>query len=454
VLAVLLGLVAGPLPAQSPARRLTLEQALQIAVNRHPSLVRTDAQTAAARARIEQARAGTMPVVALQGAATDGPSGAPAFGPIGNPANFGALPMGVQGLAGDPLKKQFGGGLNISLTIFDFGRTQYLVGARRNLYHAAQEDAETQKALVLLTVEQAYLNVLRAQQLVSVQQADLRQRDATVTQARALVEGQLRSGVELQLAQADRAAAAGALAGGQNDLRYAFAALNNALGDTSLTPYQLDDAGQTLTAAPPAATVAPIEQILQRALAQRPEVRSLRLQREGAEQAIHGVRSELMPRLDGIASIGVVNPGASIHNDKDYAIGVAITVPLFTGGAVEGRIAEEKERRAALAAQEREVSEMVKLQVTRAWLDVQSRAAQVAAAQAQVAAAGSSVQLAGERYRLQLSTIVELTEAEAADLRARAQLVEATYDLLLSRAVLSWAAGDTYGKYSRTAARH
>jgi hypothetical protein len=49
---------------------------------------------------------------------------------------------------------------------------------------------------------------------------------------------------------------------------------------------------------------------------------------------------------------------------------------------------------------------------------------------------------------------VELTEAEAADLRARAQLVEATYDLLLSRAVLSWAAGDTYGKYSRTAARH
>ncbi|HLK56927.1 MAG TPA: TolC family protein [Chthonomonadaceae bacterium] len=438
-----------PVSAQESAQKLTLEQAFQIALKQHPSLKRVEAQVGAADARVREAQAGWMPTLVLQGTATDGPSGAPAFGPIGIPANYGAPPLSVEGLAGDPLKKQFGGGLTVTQTLFDFGRTEHLVAARTELLRAAEEDAETQKALVLLLVQQAYLNVLRAQQLAEVQQENVRRRETTVSQAQLLVAGQLKPGVDLQLAQADAADANVGLIAAQNEVSYAYADLNNAMGATSLTTYQLEPVASVMLAqtTPPGT----FEDAIQRARARRPELKSAVLQREAADQSVRGVRSELLPRFDAIASVGVVNPSSLIKNSKNYAVGLAVSIPLYTGGIVEGRIAEEQKKRDAILAQEQEVFEAIKLQVSRAWLDVQTNEAQVKAAQAQATYADSSLQLASERYRLQLNTLVELTEAEALAVRARAQLVNAQYGLDVARATLDWAIGETYQKYARPA---
>src|SRR5579871_6548725 len=289
--------------AQEAPAALTLDQAFATALKQHPALQQADAQVGAAKARVQQARAGMMPSLVLQGTATDGPLGAPAFGPIGNPALYGASPLSVQGMAGDPIKKQFGGGLNITQTLFDFGRTQHLVASRRGLFSAAEEDAEAQKALVLLGVQQSYLNVLRSQQLVAVQQANLRQRETTLKQARLLVEGQLKAGVDLQLAQANAAEANVGFIAAQNDVRSAFAALNNAMGETKLTEYALAPIPPPPPAFTPTASPQTVEQAIALALAQRPELKSVAFQRQAADQSIRGVRSELMPRFDAIASL-------------------------------------------------------------------------------------------------------------------------------------------------------
>ena len=440
---------SGPARAQDTAPRLTLERALQLALKQHPSLQRTDSQVGAAAARARQAQAGMMPTVTLQGTATDGPLGAPAFGPLGNPANFGAPPSSVQGLAGDPVKKQFGGGLNITQTLLDFGRTQHLTAARRELLHAAEQDSETQKALVLAAVQQAYLDVLRAQQLAAIQQENVQQRETTVRQARLFVDAQLKAGVDLQTARANAAEASFGLIAALNEVRYAFAALNNAMGATSMTVYQLE-AGGALTGResepkPPGS----VDEAMSRALSQRPELKSARLLLQAADEAIRGVRSELMPRFDAIASLGAVNPSGVIQNSKNYAVGLAVSIPLYTGGLVENRIAEERQKREVAAAQERETAEAVKLQTARAWLNVQTHEAQAKAAQEQVSAANMSLQLATERYRLQLNTLIELTDSEATSIRARASLANAQYDLQQARALLSWATGDTYRRYNR-----
>jgi outer membrane protein TolC len=64
--------------AQEPLRKLMLDEALQTALRQHPSLTRVDYQTAAAEARVRQARAGVTPILTIQGSASDGPTGAPA----------------------------------------------------------------------------------------------------------------------------------------------------------------------------------------------------------------------------------------------------------------------------------------------------------------------------------------------------------------------------------------
>ncbi len=433
--AVICAICAMTAVAQEQPRQLTLEQALQAAIKNHPALARVQRQTAEARARVQQAKAGMMPSIAVQGAATDGPLGAPAFG--------------LQGLAGDPLKKHFGGGLNLVQPLFDSGRTQHLVASRRLLVQAAEQDEETQKAAVLLAVQEAYLGVLRARQLVAVQQESVRQREESLRQARTFSEAGLKADVDAQLAQADLADAQTALLSAQNVVSAGFAALNNAMGQTSLTRFMLVSPEPTPEAALDRAPLPSVEEVTRLAVRQRPELRAADLQARAAGESVQAARSDLLPRLDSIASVGAIAPSSVIPQNKEYAVGIAATIPLYTGGAVEGRVAEERERREAALASRRELEEAVKLQATRAWLNVQTRTEQVKVARQQAEAAGASMEQAGERYRLQLSSYVELVTAESAATRARAQLVDAVYDLELARAELDWAMGATYLKYGK-----
>ena len=216
-----------------------------------------------------------------------------------------------------------------------------------------------------------------------------------------------------------------------------------------MTAYQLESSAALAARQTDLHPGTSVDEDMARALTQRPELKSARLLLQAADQSIRGVRSELLPRFDAIASLGAVNPSGVIQNSKNYAVGLAVSIPLYTGGLVENRIAEEKQKREAAWAQERETAEAVKLQVARAWLNVQTHEARLKSARDQVTAANASLQLATERYRLQLNTLVELTDAESADIRAKAQLANAQYDLLQARALLGWATGDTYSRYAR-----
>jgi len=429
---------------QTPAT-LSLEQAFRKAIDTRPEMAIVRAQLGSALARLQQARSGLLPSLLLQGAATNGPAGAPTFGPLENPGLLGTPPMSLEGLASDPLKKQYGAGLTLNQTIYDFGRTQHLVSARSNLVASAKEDASAQVAGLLLSVEQAYYDVLRAQMLVQVQEQNLKQREATLRQAKAFVEGQLRSGVDLQVATANAADARTSLVAAQNSVRYSFAELNNAMGDTAMTEYTLSAELNVTDADSPKSA----EAAMALAVKQRPEVLSAAKQSGASDQLLKGVRSELSPRLDAIASIGAVNASSLIPEDKNYAVGIALSIPIFTGGYVEGRISEEKQRKRATEAQEQMVREAVRLQATKAWLDLQTRLAQRQSVEEQVKAAEKSRQLASERYGLQLSSIVELNEAELLAIQAETQLTESEYAVSVAQASLAWATGRTYQSFIR-----
>jgi outer membrane protein len=418
--------VAGGLSAlaQQPAPSLSLSDAVHIALGRHPAIVKATHTAAAAAARIREAQAGNMPTLELQAAATTGPTGAPAFGP-----------PGLQGIVGDPLKSHYAAALNILWPLYDFGRTQHLVAARQELLRAATEDTDTERSVVALGVQEAYLAVLHRQQLLQALRADVTRRKVTLAQAKLYVEGGLRADVDLRLAEANLAEARLALLNGENDVRLGFAQLNNAMGDTRLQEY-------TLTALPESAPLAGTsEALMQEAVAQRPELKGATAQVRAAGQSVEAARSELMPRVDTVASVGALKPNSLTLENKNYAVGLAVTFPFYTGGLAEGRIVEEKERQAAAQASQRELEEAVKLQAARAWLGVKNRESQLTAAQAQEVSARSSADQASERYRLQLATLEELLAAQAAAVRAETQLVNARFDLQLARAELDWATG-------------
>jgi len=436
ILAASLMTLAGGAHAEPDVQPLSLKEAIQRALAHRPELRGAVADVGAAGARLLEARSGYLPTILLQGSATDGPLGAPAFGPLENPGLFGTQPLSLEGLSADPLKKHYGAGLSLTESIFDFGRTQHLIAARSEQMTAARSDQVTAEADVALSVTQAYFGVLRAARLSRLQESNLTQRESTLKQARAFFDAKLRSGVDLELAAANAADAKAAAIAAQGNLKIAFAELNHAMGETGLTEFRLEEAPTQ-----PLPSPATAEAAMDEAAKHRPEVLGAAALSRAADQTLRGVESELMPRLDAIASFGAVVPSPLISANKNYALGLALTIPIYTGGFVEGRVSEEREHRHAANARVEAVREAVRLQAARAFIDVQTREAQVSAAREEVVAGDRSLKLASERYHLELGTIVELTEAETLALAARTRLAEAEYALDLARAELQWAMG-------------
>ncbi|MGH8057516.1 MAG: TolC family protein, partial [Candidatus Entotheonellia bacterium] len=98
---------AGALAELAPPA-LSLDQALAIALDHHPSLKRLGEERLAAEAQEEVAKSAFLPRVTLEALGKEGPSSAPGFG--------------FRGLANSTIVENAGAGVVLEQMIFDFGR--------------------------------------------------------------------------------------------------------------------------------------------------------------------------------------------------------------------------------------------------------------------------------------------------------------------------------------------
>jgi outer membrane protein len=445
----------------SPPTPLTLSAAIDEALRRRPLLAGDAERIAAAQARVGQARAGLQPRFDVQASATDGPLGAP--------------PMGLGGLAGTPIKKHTGGSLNMILTLLDFGRVHNTVRARREEAGASAEVLRADQNRVTLEVQQAYLQALQARRLLAVNTQILEQRQLVARQAQTLQQNGLTSRVDVDLAEVNVSQAQLAVVRARNDIETAFAALGTALGRPVPSTADLEDVVPAAPILPANAAVAPtsrsaspggphpaelgtrpaervgalpmpappaLEEAITAALRDRPELRQASAQVRVYEHLTAAARAGKRPLLTGVGSVGKINPVPLFKaGDKPWAVGVALSVPIFTGGLVEGQV--EEARRNANAARESvdELTNVVRQQVTGAVANLAAAEESTRVAAAQAVRAQDALSLATQRYQTQLGSIVELNQAQVAYATAQNDLIRAQYDRELARAALAYAMG-------------
>jgi outer membrane protein len=84
----------------------------------------------------------------------------------------------------------------------------------------------------------------------------------------------------------------------------------------------------------------------------------------------------------------------------------------------------------------------VAVDVKRAYLSYQSAGEQLAAAQAQLTASNLAVTTSQQRYQAGAGTLVELTQARAAQVQAASAVVSARYGLVFQQALMSYYTGE------------
>jgi outer membrane protein len=402
---------------------LTLSAAEKIALQHHPQIAEANYLLLAAQEAVKETRSGFFPTANLYADAVGVTSEGARItaGGLNNPSVYD--------------RGAFGGQLNQLIT--DFGRTANLTASSKYQARAESQNANVTREQVLLDVDAGYFGTLEAQAVLRVAQQTFDTRKTLLDKITALATNKLRSELDVSFARVQLQQARLLVEKAQNDADAAMAGLSTALGYSEFREFQLADQA-------PATNNfnGDISGIVQTALSRRPELLSLRDDREAA---LRFARSQRDARLPTVEAIGVA--GATPWRDDKYlksdyfAGGVQMSVPLFAGG-----LYLSKQRQAELKAQAdaellRSVENNVIRDVRIAWLDLNDALQQLETTHELAANAGDAFTLAQARYKSGLSSIVELSEAQLNLTQAQIAEANARYNVLIQQSNLNYQIG-------------
>jgi outer membrane protein len=400
---------------------LTLDDAKQEALRNHPAFVAAQLRSLLARQTAAESRASFLPSAAgyVDAVSTLWDNTRILAGGINNPSIYDRLAEGVV----------------VTQTLTDFGRSTNRYQGAKSEVKAADEGAESSREQVILNVEANYLAALQAESVLTVSQQTLRARELLLEQVQQLEKNKLRSSLDVSFAKVAREQAQLLVQKAQGDVDGAMASLAAALGRQDTRAIALVDDPPTQEAVPA------VEGLVSTALKQRPDLLTLRYQRDASMSYASAARDANYPVLSLAGYLGNTYAADSHLPSKYGAGGIQLTVPLFEGGATFAR-QHEAELRARIAEQAlREAETNAVRDVRIAHAAALTAVQRLATTRQLLAHATEAYQLAQARYKAGSSSIVELTDAELNATTAAISLASAEFDARLRARILDFETG-------------
>jgi outer membrane protein len=409
--------------AQAPApapQRLTLKQAETLAVANHPQIKAASFTAAAAEQVTTEVRSAYYPAV---------------YGDLTGVQAEAGTRLAAGGLNNPLILDRFASGLAVGQLITDFGRTHRL--SQSAGLHAGAERAGVvvTRADVLLLVDQAYFRTLRAQAVLTVAQETVKERQTVTDRVEALAQAKLKSGLDVSFAEVNLGQAKLLLVQAQNEIKAAYAELTRTLGYADDREFEL--AEEPLPAAPPSDALPLVAQ----AFRERPELVRQQLAVQSAHAFAVAERDLWFPTISAAGNFGLVPVGDTALRSSYAAGGFNVTIPVFNGKLYSARHAEANLRAQAEEQRLHDLENSVAREVRVAWLDVSTAYQRLDLTSQILAQARQALDLADARYKLGLSSIVELQQAQLNETQAAIDQASAKYDYGAKTASLNYAIG-------------
>jgi outer membrane protein len=422
------------------ARTVTLGEAERSAAAQRPDIRLADANLAAGVARDEQTRAPLLPQVKVESLYERTTGNRPQK--PGRPTNY---PNDWQ------TYNWFDSQVSATQMIWDFGQTPNRWRAARARAVALGDSARATRLEAIAEVRTAYFRASAERSLTGVARQTLANRQRHLEQIRGFVHAGTRPDIDLAQAVADEANARVQVIRADNGYAVARAQLNQAMGTTGDTDYEVEDDSFP----PQPGENAEIGPLIDEAIRARPDLAAMDAQIRAQELTLRATRNGYWPTLNLIA--GAESEGQSFQRThlldnfgqvQPYGGmtwnlwgGAQLTWPIFQGLLTRGQVREADATLDGLHAQHDALVQQV-------WVAVQQAALAVGAAREALAASGQALagaqarlKMADGRYMAGVGNIIELSDAELAAELAGAQQVGANYDLATARAALCLALG-------------
>lgn len=401
--------------AIKPGETLDLNRCINIALAHHPNLLGAQGSLKASRSRVYEAKSGYYPQVSANSAYTRNHS----FDTDDREGETSSL---------------YRNSVDLSQTIFDFGRTSSAVKVQSSYAQASRADLDDTTRQVVFNVKLAYYGILRSRQSREAYIEAVRQLQLHLDQARRFYEVGIKARIDVTNAEVNLSQAKLNLVNVDNALHVARLALNNAMGMPDAPVFEVREE----TGTPDYAI--DLDSALKKAYEQRPDLLSAQARREAAKRSVDLARREYYPVLSGNAGYGYA--GEKYPLDDEWTLGATLNFPLFTGFLTKYQIEEAKANLETAQANEALVRQNVRFDVEQAFYELKNAREKINLAALTVKQAKENRELALGRYASEVGSPIEVADAVAAEVSAKTSYSAALFDYRLAIASLQKAMGE------------
>jgi len=424
-------LLAASGTAQQPAPRvITLDEAIQIGLERNPTLRIAENTAELNSLTVRQERGQFLPNLNLTTQTAQG---------------YGRSFSQDEGRIVNQTTNTMQGGIQSNLTIFDGMSNLNSLREARLVEQASTREVTRSRQTVVFNVMSNYLALIEQQEQLRVQQENLSAQEAQEEQIQAYVTAGVRPISDLYQQQATTASARLTLVQTQRALELARMALVRTLNLDPLQEYRFEVPALGDTAQAPAVDLATLTQ---QALSRRPDLAAAEVRLQAAQQSVRVASATRWPTVSlalgynsSFTSLDQAGFTDQLNDRRRGSIGLNFSLPVFDRFTT--RLARE---RAQIQVENARINleqarQSVAIEVRTAALDLQSAQEQLRQAEAQLRAAQLALETSQQRYNVGAATLVELTQARAAQVRAAGDLVNARYGLVFQARLMEYYQG-------------
>lgn len=300
-------------------------------------------------------------------------------------------------------------------------------------------DAKVRDALqdLIVRTAQAYFDVLLAQDNVMLSEAQKRAIGEQLAQAKRNFEVGTATIVDTYEAQAKYDLAVAKEISDRNDLQIKQRALQQLIGKVAPNLSPLKDQVSL-----PLPTPTDMEQWVAAAEKDSLTIAQLRAAYEIASKEIDRTRAGHLPTVDLTGSyFNAPNTASALSTKEQTAVGLVLTIPLYSGGATQSRVREALSNKDRAEQDLERTRRSVAQSVRQSFLGVTNGAAQVKAFEAALVSNQSSLDSTILGREVGVRTGVDVLNAQQQLFQARRDLQQARYNTILSQLRLKSAAG-------------
>ncbi len=440
------GVLALGMVQTAQAEKLDLRQCIAQALAQNPSLMASASRIEQAQAAIDRSKSSYLPKISTSITASRSNDPLNVFGMKLMQQNATFNDLGLAEYTGNgqiaPQKLNSPGDysnvntrIQAEMPVYTGGQIDAYVRQAQGLLAAAQAGDVAARQQLMFMVFQAYEGVNMAGSFVEVAEQGVKAAESFVKTAENLTNQGVMVKSELLTARVHLANVEVQRSQAQNQQAVALEQLKVLMGMALDAPLTLAQGRSIADIAVDVATAK------QRALANNPQLRALRMQTESSGAAVDAAKSAYLPTV-GVMARQDWNDSSVALNHSSYTIAGVMNWTISDFGVTRASVDMARSTQAELAAQLRHQEQELNFKVSEAYKKMTEAKQRAQSLAINVEQADEAQRLVRQRHEGGVATITEVLVSETQLLKAKADLISARHDVSTQSAMVRLLMGD------------